>query len=233
MKNSHLKSSKILYIPLKVVKGLYRKLTKTRLRKILSSTLALLILLTSVRFIFIKPKDVKASDVFLKFDEGYGTTDAVNDSNAAVSAGSITGATWKTEDLCFDGKCLYFDGDGDYVSFADDPDLDFAGSDSFALTGRFRHGPFTPVADIDHETGNLSEYSSTVTDSGDLSVSTNAALNGSRYGLQAVIDDTTGIFGQVDLSTYDIFRLHFYYWHYLCLHLFSHLWLNLFFLRYY
>src|SRR4030042_3228888 len=63
------------------------------------------------------------ADSFFKFDEGYGITSAVNDSNGAVSAGSITGATWKTDDLCFDGKCLYFDGDQDFVKFSDDDDL--------------------------------------------------------------------------------------------------------------
>ncbi|HLF73879.1 MAG TPA: right-handed parallel beta-helix repeat-containing protein, partial [Anaerolineales bacterium] len=43
------------------------------------------------------------------------------------------------------------------------------------------------------ESGNLSAWSSSSTDAGDLSVSANAALVGS-YGLQAVIDDTTAIF---------------------------------------
>ncbi|OGV91567.1 hypothetical protein A2783_05805 [Microgenomates group bacterium RIFCSPHIGHO2_01_FULL_45_11] len=91
-----------------------------------------------------RPEKVRA-DTFLKFDEGYGTTSAVNDSNGAIAAGSITGATWKTEDLCFDNKCLFFDGNQDYVSFGDDPDLDFAGADSFTITGWFRHGPASAV----------------------------------------------------------------------------------------
>src|SRR4030042_2100241 len=67
-------------------------------------------------------KEIKAADVFLKFDEGYGTTSAVHDTNNAVSAGTITGAVWKTDDLCFDGKCLYFDGSGGYITFIDDND---------------------------------------------------------------------------------------------------------------
>lgn len=175
-------------------KLIIRFFTKTRLRKVLSSILAILMLLTSIRFIFLKPNEVKASDVFLKFDEGYGTSSAVHDTNSTVSAGSITGATWKTDDLCRNGKCLYFDGDGDYVSFADDSDLDFAGSDSGTLEGWFRHSPFVPSVDIDHETGDLSDYNATSTDGGDLSVSTNAALNGTGYGMQAVLDDTNSLY---------------------------------------
>ena len=90
----------------------------------------------------ITANQVKA-DTFIKMDEGYGTTSAVHDQNNSVSAGSITGATWKTEDLCFDGKCLYFDGDQDYVKYSDDPDLDFTSSDNFTITLWFRHAPIT------------------------------------------------------------------------------------------
>jgi hypothetical protein len=46
-----------------------------------------------------------------------------------------------------------------------------------------------------HETGDLSQYDSTATDGGDLSVETAAGLAGTGYGLQAVIDDTTQIYG--------------------------------------
>jgi hypothetical protein len=76
-------------------------------------------------------------------DEGYGTSSSVRDTNNAVSAGSITNATWKQENLCVTGKCLYFDGDGDYVSFSDDADLDFASSDSFTIAFWFRHAPIS------------------------------------------------------------------------------------------
>ena len=47
---------------------------------------------------------------------------------------------------------------------------------------------------ITNEAGNLSEYSGAITDNGDLSVTTSAALAGSRYGLQVVLDDTTNIY---------------------------------------
>src|SRR4030042_4732067 len=88
-------------------------------------------------------KEIKAADVFLKFDEGYGTTSAVHDTNNAVSAGTITGAVWKTEDLCFDGKGFFFDGDQYYVLFSDDDDLDCPAADSFTITLWFRHAPIT------------------------------------------------------------------------------------------
>jgi len=133
-----IKSSKLLYLPIKGFKGLYRIFTKTRLRKILSSILAILIVLTSIRFIFLRPKEVRAADVLLGFNEGYGTSNAVNDTNSTVSAGSITNAVWKAEDLCKVGKCLYFDGTGDYVSFDHSSSLDMAASDTVTVEAWFR-----------------------------------------------------------------------------------------------
>ncbi|MFW0862565.1 MAG: DUF2341 domain-containing protein [Candidatus Komeilibacteria bacterium] len=49
-----------------------------------------------------------------KFDEGYGTNtkDATSNSND----GTISGATWQTEDKCISGKCLYFDGSSSNVN---------------------------------------------------------------------------------------------------------------------
>ena len=49
---------------------------------------------------------------------------------------------------------------------------------------------------ITHDTGDLGEYSATVTDGGDLSVSAGAALAGTRYGLSAVMNDTSPIYGR-------------------------------------
>lgn len=91
---------------------------------------------TSIRFVFLKPTPVLADSLF-KFDEGYGSN--INDSNQNVSSGTITGAVWKTSEFCRDDKCLYFDGSGDLVSFADDADLDFVAADDFTVTGWFRH----------------------------------------------------------------------------------------------
>jgi hypothetical protein len=125
----------IIYIPYSI----YKWSTATKLRKILSSVLVILMFLTSIRFIFLKPKEVKASDVYLGMNEGYGTSGAVNDSNGVVSAGSITGAVWKTDDLCKSGKCLYFDGTGDLVSFTSNIAFNFYGTDGFTIEGWFRH----------------------------------------------------------------------------------------------
>ena len=53
---------------------------------------------------------------YWSFDEGYGTT--AQDRTSNNSDGTITGATWQTEDQCIAGKCLYFDGDGDYIELS-------------------------------------------------------------------------------------------------------------------
>lgn len=53
----------------------------------------------------------------------------------------------------------------------------------------------TTIIDIDHETGDLTQYTSTVTDSGDLSVAAGAALAGTGYGLSLVLDDNVAIYG--------------------------------------
>lgn len=119
-----------------------------RFNKILALVLAGLLVYSSIRFIFLRPKPVLAADVLISMNEGYGTSSAVNDSSGSVSAGSITGATWKAEELCKAGKCLFFDGTQDYVSFSDDADLDFAGSDSFTINVWFRHAPKSSGTDI-------------------------------------------------------------------------------------
>lgn len=104
------------------------------IKKILSISLIILVLASIVRFWLIKPKEVRA-DALLGFNEGYGTT--VSDNNGSVS-GTITNALWRSEELCKSGKCLFFDGTGDLVSFGDDADLDFAAATNFTLEGWFR-----------------------------------------------------------------------------------------------
>ena len=54
---------------------------------------------------------------YWKFDEGYGNS--ANDSSPNANTGVITGTTWKPESDCISGKCLYFDGSGDYVQKSD------------------------------------------------------------------------------------------------------------------
>ncbi len=107
-------------------------------RKIIALILTGLLIYSSVRFVFVRPQKVYASDVLIGMNEGYGTSNAVNDANGTVSAGSITNAIWKTEDLCKSGKCLYFDGTGDYVSFTDASTLDAIATDTITLEGWFR-----------------------------------------------------------------------------------------------
>ncbi len=50
---------------------------------------------------------------YWKFDDATGTN--ANDSTSNNNDGTITGATWQTEDQCISGKCLWFDGVDDRV----------------------------------------------------------------------------------------------------------------------
>lgn len=67
------------------------------------------------------------------------------------------------------------------------------------------------IFNIRHE-ADLSEYTSTVTDSGDLSQAVAAALAGTSGGLQCVIDDTTQIYGRRDFTQFSAhnYRFRFY-----------------------
>jgi len=130
---------------MKPIKRIYKWVTATRLRKIMSSVLAVLIVVTSIRYVFVNPKEVLA-DTLISMNEGYGSS--TSDSNGSVSAGTITGALWRTDDLCKDEKCLFFDGTQDYVSFSDDVDLDFAATNDFTISGWFRHAPKTSGTDV-------------------------------------------------------------------------------------
>lgn len=53
-------------------------------------------------------------DLAYAMDESYGTT--LNSAGSNNHYGTITGALWRTEDLCIAGKCLYFDGSNDVVT---------------------------------------------------------------------------------------------------------------------
>lgn len=48
------------------------------------------------------------------FDEGYGNT--ANDNSAGGNDGTVVGAAWKDSLECVNGRCLFFDGNGDYVT---------------------------------------------------------------------------------------------------------------------
>ena len=104
-------------------------------KKRIASLLIVVILLSGIPFV--SPKtDVVHADSLIKFDEGHSSN--ANDTNSTVSAGTITNALWRSENLCKFGKCLYFDGTGDYVSFADDANLDMGNGDTVTIEGWFR-----------------------------------------------------------------------------------------------
>lgn len=67
----------------------------------------------------------------------------------------------------------------------------------------------TVVLDIDHETGDLTQYTSSTTGGGDLAVTSGAALFGS-YGLSVTINDTGGIYAYKTLTKAAVFRVRFY-----------------------
>jgi len=54
---------------------------------------------------------------YWKFDDASGTS--AQDATVNNNDGTITGATWQTEDQCISGKCLYFDNSTSQVAVAD------------------------------------------------------------------------------------------------------------------
>ncbi len=73
-----------------------------------------------------------------KFDEGTGTI--ANNSVEGNLPGSISGATWQTEDLCVGGKCLFFDGTDDVVTVTNQDiiDLNIGLTSAFTLSSWFK-----------------------------------------------------------------------------------------------
>jgi hypothetical protein len=186
-------------------------------KRTIAAGLAIILFLSPMVYLNLRePKEAKA-DTFFKFDEGYGTS--VNDLNGSVSAGTITGATWQTENLCFDEKCLYFDGTGDFVSVSDDADLDFAAADNFTIELWFRHGSVSATEVmiakyIAGEGGTDGGYKILMESDGDITfaidddetwtpddnVTTTTADfdNNSWHHIAAVKDGTTGIYLYID-----------------------------------
>lgn len=73
-------------------------------------------------------------------------------------------------------------------------------------------GGANQVFDLGHESGDFSNYTSSTTDSGDLSISAAAALNGSGYGLSALMDDATAIYVRKNTITQTPnYRYRFYF----------------------
>jgi len=67
------------------------------------------------------------------------------------------------------------------------------------------------IFNVTHETGDLSQYTTTATDGGDLSVTAAAALAGA-FGLSVLIDDTIAIYGGMSFTTLTsgVYRTRFY-----------------------
>lgn len=65
---------------------------------------------------------------YWKFDEGVGTT--AYDSSSNRNNGSISGATWTSEDQCISGKCLFFNGSS-YVNITNNNSVNL--SDNFTV----------------------------------------------------------------------------------------------------
>src|SRR3989344_4348850 len=61
--------------------------------------------------------------LFLTFNEGYGNT--TQDQTSNNNDGSISGAAWKTQDICLSENCLFFDGTDDVVTVTNASSIDF------------------------------------------------------------------------------------------------------------
>ena len=159
----------IKYMTPKGVSSWFKRTRK--LRKILFVfSLIVIIVILPIAYLTLRDPSMVLADTLVKLDEGYG--ESVGDQQGNVT-GTITNAVWKTDDLCFDGKCLYFDGTGDLVSFGDDVDLDFTGSQSFTITLWFRHTPMTSgqqvlVAKYNSATGTDGGYKILMESDGDI-----------------------------------------------------------------
>jgi hypothetical protein len=162
-------------------------------------------------------------EAYWKFDEGADNTcsGGTNDACDSTSDHDLakTNATWTEESRCLSGKCLHFDGSGDYLSRSDDDELDFVAADDFTVSGWVRHGPIsdglTDLIFAKHESGVAGGYKVYMTSSGDLSfaidddgtwssedvVGSGTSQNSDDnkwHHFSAVKDGTTGIYIYVD-----------------------------------
>ncbi|PJB50554.1 MAG: hypothetical protein CO102_00825 [Candidatus Brennerbacteria bacterium CG_4_9_14_3_um_filter_43_9] len=95
----------------------FAKLSTTRKRQIVFVGAITAILVASSVIILAANNRGDSPYIYLRMDEGAAST--TNDSMNNVDGTLQGGATWKQEDECVSGKCLYLDGDGDYVSIPD------------------------------------------------------------------------------------------------------------------
>jgi len=87
---------------------------------------------------------------YWKFDEGYGTT--ANNSIANAYNGNISGGLWQTEDMCVNGKCLYFDGSDDVVTVTNAQAIDFDEGLNDGVSASFW---VRPLSDGESDTGRI------------------------------------------------------------------------------
>jgi hypothetical protein len=116
---------------------------------------------------------------YWKFDEGTGTT--AKDSTSSALTGTISGASWQTEDLCVSNKCLNFDGTDDYVDIGSPSSLNFNQQDftieSWFLTRQSSDGN---IFSKSNEAGGTRHYYFGVSSNGFMSVE--ARDNGASGG---------------------------------------------------
>ena len=87
------------------------------LKQFIFISLGIAILVVGGVFIFSASNKGNNPYIYLKMDEG--TASTTYDSMRNIN-GTLQGdATWKNEDECVSGKCLYLDGTGDYISIPD------------------------------------------------------------------------------------------------------------------
>ncbi|RJR15967.1 LamG domain-containing protein [Candidatus Microgenomates bacterium] len=89
---------------------LIRPIKKLKIRTLVALML-IVVMLPIIVFSIYHPSGTDAAT--WNFDEGYGNP---ADSSSSALPTTLSGALWKTNDLCLSGKCLYFDGADDYVS---------------------------------------------------------------------------------------------------------------------
>jgi len=100
--------------------------------------IAILLPIAIFRFIYSVIGATPVSSATWRMDEGSGST--VGDGSGNGNTATVTSATWKGKELCLSENCLFFDGNSDYVSRADDADFDFAAADSFSFSVWVRYG---------------------------------------------------------------------------------------------
>ena len=126
----------------------FRSIRSIRLIRSILVAVLLIGLISGIFYLATKSAPItrQAADTLIKLDEGYGST--VSESVASAVSGTITGAVWRAEDLCLSGKCLFFDGAGDFINFGNDSDYNFTAGANWTISVWIRHAPKTTGTDV-------------------------------------------------------------------------------------